>query len=145
MARLLVVLDETFEWRAPRLRAPGPYAAAHADLSAAKRGGSPGEVLRLDGPMVSRGLDDRDPSTANLTTEKIAAGRAAGRAGEVVNGRMLFLPRDDASSRSSAKAETQNIRPPIRTRRQHNQADSAARLQNAAQDVLRNRIFSPLF
>src|ERR1700687_4027169 len=130
--QLLVVLDDA-DARAQAARAQTLLRAAHADLSAAKRGGTQEEVLSLEAQLVKAGTD-RDAAQRNLDALKKLAQQGAASAGEVREAENA-LARADAQLTFLRQKQTQRYSHAELARVEAQQAEAQA-AYNAAQDVL---------
>jgi HlyD family secretion protein len=130
--QLLVILDDA-DARAQAARAQTLLRAAHADLSAAKRGGTQEEVLNLEAQLVKAGTD-RDAAQRNLDALKKLAQQGAASAGEVREAENA-LARADAQLTFLRQKQTQRYSHAELARVEAQQAEAQA-AYNAAQDVL---------
>ena len=130
--QLLVVLDDA-DARAQAARAQTLLRTAHADLSAAKRGGTQEEVLSLEAQLVKAGTD-RDAAQRNLDALKKLAQQGAASAGEVREAENA-LARADAQLTFLRQKQTQRYSHAELARVGAQQAEAQAAF-NAAQDVL---------
>jgi HlyD family secretion protein len=139
--QLLVVLDDA-DARAQAARAQTLLRAAHADLSAAKRGGTQEEVLNLEAQLVKAGTD-RDAAQRNLDALKKLAQQGAASAGEVREAENA-LARADAQLTFLRQKQTQRYSHAELARVEAQQAEAQA-AYNAAQDVLaKSNVRAPL-
>ena len=130
--QLLVVLDDA-DARAQAARAQTLLRTAHADLSAAKRGGTQEEVLSLEAQLVKAGTD-RDAAQRNLDALKKLAQQGAASAGEVREAENA-VARADAQLTFLRQKQTQRYSHAELARVEAQQAEAQA-AYNAAQDVL---------
>jgi HlyD family secretion protein len=130
--QLLVVLDDA-DARAQAARAQTLLRTAHADLSAAKRGGTQEEVLSLEAQLV-KARADRDAAQRNLDALKKLAQQGAASAGEVREAENA-VARADAQLTFLRQKQTQRYSHAELARVEAQQAEAQA-AYNAAQDVL---------
>ena len=130
--QLLVVLDDA-DARAQAARAQTLLRTAHADLSAAKRGGTQEEVLSLEAQLV-KARADRDAAQRNLDALKKLAQQGAASAGEVREAENA-LARADAQLTFLRQKQTQRYSHAELARVGAQQAEAQA-AYSAAQDVL---------
>ena len=130
--QLLVVLDDA-DARAQAARAQTLLRTAHADLSAAKRGGTQEEVLNLEAQLV-KAATDRDAAQRNLDALKKLAQQGAASAGEVREAENA-LARADAQLTFLRQKQTQRYSHPELARVEAQLAEAQA-AYSAAQDIL---------
>jgi len=130
--QLLVVLDDA-DARAQAARAQTLLRTAHADLSAAKRGGTQEEVLNLEAQLV-KAATDRDAAQRNLDALKKLAQQGAASAGEVREAENA-VARADAQLTFLRQKQTQRYSNSELARVGAQQAEAQA-AYSAAQDVL---------